>query len=92
MADNPTDEIAKALAKALEAASELASGTLSLIAALVSVLEQRDPKIKHDLIEKIEILLDGMSPEERESPSAVPLHCLLDFLHSPDKDIPRRLH
>ncbi len=92
MADNPTDDTAKALAKALDAHSQLASGTLSLIAALVSVLERRDPKIKQDLIEKIESLLDGMSPEERESPNALPLHCLLDFLQSPDKDIPRRLH
>ena len=88
MVDTPTDDIAKAL----EATNQLVSGNLSVIAALVSALERRNPNFKQDFIKEIETLLDGMSSEEREAPISLPLRCLWDFLQNPDEEIPRLLH
>ncbi len=40
MADNPTDEIAKALAKALDAHSQFVRGNLLVIAGAVTILRR----------------------------------------------------
>ena len=88
MADDP----AAVIAKSLDTTNQLISGTISVVAALMSAIERRDPRIKDDLIEVIEGLLDGMTTEERDSPNALPLRCLRDFCQTPDADISQLLH
>ena len=88
MADVPNDPVALGL----EAADQTITGTLMVIGVLVEVLEQHEPQIRDNFMEKLSNFWDGMSPEEREQPVSRPLRCLLDYLQSPDQGMPPVLH
>ncbi len=88
MTDVPDDPVAVGF----KATDQTFIGTLMIIGVLVDVLEQHEPQIRGNFMEKLRNFWDGMSPEEREQPISWPLRCLLDYLQNPDQGMPRVLH